>query len=284
MRGVKTFYHYSDSGLVAEINSNGNTLKSYGYRPGSPWGTDPLFMRENGKNYWYLNDHLGTPQQIVAENGGVVWKAQYQVFGKAEISNDSTVTNNLRFPGQYYDEETGMHYNWNRYYDPESGRYTQVDPIKLFGGLNLYGYTQNNPILSIDPWGLVWVTVDYDYYGVKNWIKWYWNRWISQIGKGMDPTFPGADPEEFLGLERDVLQEWRPDPENPCKDGEFPVGTRRRVPQKYRKFFNPGPHEVLINNPNEPYYYQWEPWVPPSTYDEYPDVKYENLYYLIQGE
>ena len=47
MCGVRTFYHYSDSGLVAEMDSNGNTLKSYGYRPGSPWGTDLLFMREN---------------------------------------------------------------------------------------------------------------------------------------------------------------------------------------------------------------------------------------------
>ena len=153
VRGVKTFYHYSDSGLVAEMDSNGNTLKSYGYRPGSPWGTDPLFMRENGKSYWYLNDHLGTPQMVVAENGGVVWKAQYQVFGKAEIDGGSTLTNNLRFPGQYFDEETGLHYNWNRYYDPESGRYSQTDPIGLRGGINLYGYTQNNSLNFIDPEG-----------------------------------------------------------------------------------------------------------------------------------
>ena len=155
MRGVKTFYHYSDSGLVAEMDASGNVRKSYGYRPGSPWGTDPLFMRENGKNYWYLNDHLGTPQVVVSENGGVVWKAQYQVFGKEEISNDSTVTNNLRFPGQYFDEETGMHYNWNRYYDPESGRYIQTDPIGLNVLLfNLNTFTNNNPILKYDNSGL----------------------------------------------------------------------------------------------------------------------------------
>nr|WP_269465326.1 RHS repeat domain-containing protein [Desulfomicrobium orale] len=177
VRGVKTFYHYSDSGLVAEMDSNGNTLKSYGYRPGSPWGTDLLFMRENGKNYWYLNDHLGTPQQIVAENGGVVWKAQYQVFGKAEISNDSTVTNNLRFPGQYYDEETGMHYNWNRYYDPESGRYSQTDPIGLLGGLHLYTYVTNKPSSRIDPQGLEFG--DFHYY--RNWggPGWTGRRWTS---------------------------------------------------------------------------------------------------------
>ena len=113
----------------------------------------------------------------MAENGGVVWKAQYQVFGKAEISNDSTVTNNLRFPGQYYDEETGMHYNWNRYYDPESGRYSQTDPIGLLGGLHLYTYVTNKPSSRIDPQGLEFG--DFHYY--RNWggPGWTGRRWTS---------------------------------------------------------------------------------------------------------
>ena len=90
----------------------------------------------------------------MAENGGVVWKAQYQVFGKAEVDSSSSVTNNLRFPGQYHDEETGMHYNWNRYYDPENGRYTQVDLIGFRGGLHLYIYANIKPIKLIDNLGL----------------------------------------------------------------------------------------------------------------------------------
>jgi RHS repeat-associated protein len=65
-----------------------------------------------------------------------------------------TVKNNLRFPGQYFDQETGLHYNWHRFYDPETGRYITADPIGLDGGMNLYAYTGGDPVNWIDPEGL----------------------------------------------------------------------------------------------------------------------------------
>ena len=79
------------------------------------------------------------------------------------MSNTNTLTNNLRFPGQYHDDETGLHYNWHRYYDPDIGRYLRVDPIGLDGGMNLYAYAGNNPVNWVDPFGLaryyVWYTI-----------------------------------------------------------------------------------------------------------------------------
>ena len=66
------------------------------------------------------------------------------------------VENNLRFAGQYYDDETGLHYNYHRYYDPATGRYLTADPIGLAGGINLFAYVQNNPINRVDPHGLFW--------------------------------------------------------------------------------------------------------------------------------
>lgn len=71
------------------------------------------------------------------------------------IDPASTVENNLRFPGQYWDAETGLHYNWHRTYDPQTGRYAQVDPIGFFGGdLNLYRYAVANPLSFTDIRGM----------------------------------------------------------------------------------------------------------------------------------
>ena len=85
--------------------------------------------------------------------GQTVWKAAYLPFGNAEVLVD-TVENNFRLPGQYYDAETGLHYNMFRYYDPATGRYITADPIGLSGGLNLYSYVNGNPVNAVDPLGL----------------------------------------------------------------------------------------------------------------------------------
>jgi RHS repeat-associated protein len=104
--------------------------------------------------YYVHNDHLGTPQVMTDENGNVAWRAIYDPFGDASIDVASTETLNVRFPGQYYDQETGLHYNMNRYYDPEAGRYLTSDPIGLRASLNTYAYVDNQPINWFDLYGL----------------------------------------------------------------------------------------------------------------------------------
>ncbi|MBN1378540.1 MAG: RHS repeat protein [Gammaproteobacteria bacterium] len=109
--------------------------------------------------YYYHNDHLGTPQKMTDENQQVVWSAVYTPFGQATVNQDPDgdgieLVNNTRFPGQYFDQETGLHYNYFRYYDPSTGRYITSDPIGIVGGINTYSYVGANPVLYTDPNGL----------------------------------------------------------------------------------------------------------------------------------
>ena len=151
--GVRSYYFYSLEGLVGEFDSNGVQQVSYLYYPGRIWGTDPLFQKNADGYFYYHNDHLGTPHKMTAANGAVVWSADYDAYGDASIALSSTLTSNLRFPGQYYDAETGLHYNYRRYYDPATGRYLSLDPIGTTGQNNLYTYAKANPINYIDPTG-----------------------------------------------------------------------------------------------------------------------------------
>jgi RHS repeat-associated protein len=95
------------------------------------------------------------PQQLIQKNGAKVWGGEFRAFGELTAETGSW-ENRLRFPGQYYDSETGNYYNYFRDYDPTTGRYLQSDPIGLDGGLNTYSYVLNNPILYYDPTGENW--------------------------------------------------------------------------------------------------------------------------------
>jgi len=141
--------------LVGEYDGSGNVIREHAY---GPTGRLASFDAA-GNAYWHHNDHLGTPQAMTNAVGLTVWKMSQTPFGIATVNEDPdgdtiTVTNNFRFPGQYYDSETGLNYNYFRTYDPTTGRYTQSDPIGLNGGMNTFTYVGGNPISFIDPSGL----------------------------------------------------------------------------------------------------------------------------------
>ncbi|AJQ94746.1 RHS repeat-associated core domain-containing protein [Gynuella sunshinyii] len=107
-------------------------------------------------------DHLGTAKALYShETGEQLWATEHEVYGKTKNSqshkthpkNGFAVDPKLRFAGQYEDIETGLYQNFNRYYDPRTGRYISHDPIGLAGGLNVYQYCPN-PVEWVDPLGL----------------------------------------------------------------------------------------------------------------------------------
>ena len=153
--GTDTIYfQYSDQGLIAEFDATGNPQATYGWQPEGMWGTNPLWKKEGSNTYFYSNDHLGTPQLLTDTAGQVVWKAKAEAFGKTTVDASSSITNNLRFPGQYFDAETGWHYNYFRDYEPSIGRYVQSDPMGLEGGTNRFVYALGEPGRRSDPTGL----------------------------------------------------------------------------------------------------------------------------------
>jgi len=115
-----------------------------------PFGEDEIAF--------YHCDHLGTPQELTDHDGKVAWSAQYKAWGQAkqaisQAAYKAGIRNPIRFQGQYLDEDTGLHYNRHRYYDPDVARYLTQDPIGLNGGENLYSYA-HNPTGWMDPLGL----------------------------------------------------------------------------------------------------------------------------------
>ena len=101
----------------------------------------------------YLHtDHLGTPKFGTDATGTQVWAWAPDAFGGGAPSGSVTV--NVRMAGQYYDAESKLFYNWNRYYNPATGRYISSDPIGLNGGINTFLYAAASPVMYIDPEGL----------------------------------------------------------------------------------------------------------------------------------
>jgi RHS repeat-associated protein len=151
-------YHHDEAGhLLAETSASGAPLITYVWRDDTP---QALIVHAGGnKKVLYLEvDHLGSPIAARNQAGRRVWRWESDAFGSTAPSEDPDgdgirTTINLRFPGQYFDAESALHYNWARYYDPKLGRYISADPIGVEGGDNAFAYAAGNSVSNTDPTG-----------------------------------------------------------------------------------------------------------------------------------
>ncbi|MCF5136490.1 RHS repeat-associated core domain-containing protein, partial [Pseudomonas lactis] len=151
--GKTTEFFWQGDKLIAEHHAERH--RSYLYEPDSfrPLALLDGFGPKETKPYHYQLDHLGTPQELTSREGEIVWSAHYRAYGQIARLDVGNIDNPLRFQGQYFDAESGLHYNRHRYYNPDIGRYLTPDPVKLAGGINGYQYVPN-PTGWVDPLGL----------------------------------------------------------------------------------------------------------------------------------
>ena len=144
-----TLFAYDDEGnLAGEYSATGAAIQEHVYLNGMP-----VAVVANGQTYAVHTDYLGTPRSVTL-GSTLVWKWEnLDPFGKNPPSIQ-TLVYNLRFPGQYYDAESGLHYNNHRTYDPELGRYVQSDPLGVNAGPDTVVYAGHSPLSNFDKLGL----------------------------------------------------------------------------------------------------------------------------------
>jgi RHS repeat-associated protein len=173
------FIYDEDGSLLGEYDNGsakGKGRQEYIWLPTDDGQAIPIGIYRNRRIFAVHADHLGTPRLITDDSNKPVWQWPYSAFGnnkptgvlkatpnpKAAITNqpvllkatNAAIEANLRFPGQYFDEESNLSYNYFRSYSASQGRYSQPDPIGLDGGLNRFAYVDGNPLSFTDPLGL----------------------------------------------------------------------------------------------------------------------------------
>jgi RHS repeat-associated protein len=141
----------SDGRRIAEYNeTSGALIREYVWN-----GWDPVAVIEGGVISFVRADHIGRPVFATNATGAKTWTATYTPFGGVHTSTGALPT--ARFPGQWFQSESGLHQNWMRDYDPTTGRYLQADPLGLVDGASVYGYVKQSPMRFMDPTGQFFV-------------------------------------------------------------------------------------------------------------------------------
>ena len=153
-------YFWDTDRLIAERNETGR-VRVYVYA--DPSALMPMLFVEYpdaetdtaaGKRYYVFADQIGTPTRVEDDAGAVAWSARIDPYGRTTVDPGNRIDFDFRFPGHWFDAETGLHSNRYRSYDPALGRYLQSDPLGVAGGMNLYAYCGGNPLVRVDVKGL----------------------------------------------------------------------------------------------------------------------------------
>lgn len=244
---------------------------------------DPVPQPVGTVSSWYYlhGDHLDTPQVITDASQAVVWEAHYTPFGKATVVNQQ-IENNLRFTGQYYDSETGLHYNLMRYYEPALGRYLQSDLIGLAGGSSTYTYVSGNPFAYSDSLGL---STDPDPTVGVGFAPWLVGTWVHTIFSGYVTSLGYEANNAFYGL----FDQLRPDVFDPLNKQVWELKPQSCLagPGRTAALAQLATYLTVANSKNP----GWTPGIgsrllprPFSTFATYNGTEYFITFYAVPGD
>ena len=275
-----TLFAYDPQGhLLGEYDRYGNALREYvwlGDLPVAVFLPDAANPAASPPLVYFIHaDHLDTPRAVLDRAGVPRWTWYADAFGttapNASPAGQPGFAFHLRFPGQYYDAESGMHYNLMRDYIPSVGRYAQSDPIGLAGGINTFGYVGGNPILFVDPMGLA--IGDFPPappgYNSSTWTNGTWPNGKPYLRDPSSTTWT-THPED-----RGHWRHWDKQDSDGNDDGTWPPNSKKPWPgQKKPKadqcLTDPSedapPWDPMKFDPNPDYPQLWMPsWLKPGT-------------------
>jgi RHS repeat-associated protein len=225
---VTAYFAYDEAGhLVGEYDGSGTLIEETLWLNDIPVATVRPSGGSSVKVYYVHTDQLNTPRRVTdPATNTVIWRWESDPFGATAAAEDPdgdtvTFTYNLRFPGQYYDAETALNYNYFRDYDPVTGRYVESDPTGLGGGINTFAYATGDPLSYSDPQGLFVLPLAVPVVeGLVNTIGMLYVllKAHDAMEHNSDPPAKGADIIRFPSRESrvDMKQCRADDPDDPC--------------------------------------------------------------------